>query len=238
MVRITNSAIFALAMGCASSAIAQDTIVSGYIESRSEAVVKAATTGEIRKVHRQFLDDVAIGAPVVQIRCTVESAQIRAATARLNKARAEYNAKKIQHNQGAVAQYELDVAKADVAVSSAEKQVQVSTAKKCDVAAPIDGTIEALYVKAGSSVEAGDPLFKIVNAKKLYGVIEADQFEWSQFQEGQAITIKVIETNQDLSATIDKKANYIDRSTQRFRMELSLSNTEAIGAGMVFRVTR
>lgn len=155
--------------------------VSGALEARRAAVVRAETGGSVLAIGPEVGDAVrrgqllarieseTLGNAVASARASVASAEEQLALARLERDR---TARLV--SVGALAQRDLDTA--DAAVASAEARLeegraQLSTSEQqladSTVESPIDGVVSERAVNQGDVVAPGAPLFTILDPSSM-----------------------------------------------------------------------
>lgn len=100
--------------------------------------------------------------------------------------------------------------------------------EKHTVRAPFSGILDGIFVNTGDSVQAGDPLAKIVDLEKLRVYLDVTESDLSAFQRGSRIPLRL---NSFAHEGLESRVEYVSRSsdpaTALFRVESILDNEKS-----------
>jgi RND family efflux transporter MFP subunit len=150
--------------------------VSGTLEARARAVVRAEVGGQVVAVGPELGEPVEKGALLARIEAKTLGDGVRSAQAGVGSAQAAYDVAKKEADRaealvkgGALAARELERARSAVALASAQlsqARAMVAGAKNqlgdTNVRAPITGVVAARQVSVGDIVAPGAPLYDLI----------------------------------------------------------------------------
>ncbi|MBL8626913.1 MAG: efflux RND transporter periplasmic adaptor subunit, partial [Myxococcales bacterium] len=150
--------------------------VSGTLEARARAVVRAEVGGQVVAVGPELGEPVEKGALLARIEAKTLGDGVRSAEASVASAQASYDVAKKEADRaealvkgGALAARELERARSAVALASAQlsqARAMVAGAKNqlgdTNVRAPITGVVAARQVSVGDIVAPGAPLYDLI----------------------------------------------------------------------------
>lgn len=144
-----------------------------YDRMLSSSAAETVLEARARVAAARLWLDTAIG-QLASIQTGEESLQVQSALSAVNTART------------AITQAEANLAQAEAGMSLIELQIQ-----KCQVTAPIDGTIVSLNIEAGELVAAGTTLMTIAQLDEVTLTVYVPEDEYGRINLGQAISIYV-----------------------------------------------
>jgi len=179
--------------------------VVGTLFARDEAVVAAEVEGKIEKTGAEFGDRIVAGQELALIDTDTYAALAHQAEARVNQARA--NAGSAEHElvrqqalrKGGIASLaDLDAAvgasdSAQAAVKAAQAAETVArlSLDHSHVRAPFDAAVADRLAGAGDFVQAGTPLFRIVNDSVLKFIVAAPESYAPHIRKEQSVRFTV-----------------------------------------------
>jgi len=106
--------------------------------------------------------------------------------------------------------------------------------------APFDGLLEKRHVELGEFVQAGKPLFTLVNINQLKAVAQIPQQKVASIQEDQPVSLTLLD-GRKLSGKISLIASLADTSTRTYRLEAVVDNPKQLrlaGASVTLAIQR
>jgi len=186
------------------TAAADERWLDGRVEGLEQATVTAQTAGEVLEVVRDVADEVAAAAVVLRLRATQQQSGLNQAEAMLREALARESEATVRY-QRIVALYERKaVAKATLDEVTAQKESAVSRALAARAAvgaaretlgytvarAPFAGVVTDRYVRVGSIVQPGMPLFAVSQTSALRIVSDIPEEFAEAIRRGGAVAVE------------------------------------------------
>jgi len=101
--------------------------------------------------------------------------QLASARAAFNRARANFERIKIAVESGAVAKQDLDDARAQMEMRQAEVNIAAKAIQDSEIHAPRAGTISATYVETFTSVQAKEPIVRLLDTSAIEMVVQVPE---------------------------------------------------------------
>lgn len=213
--------------------------ISGTIEARQRAIVRAETAGSVVAIGPELGEVVKQGALLARIEAkalgdVTASARsgVTAAQAQLDLARRELQRTEALVKGGALAQRELDRARSQVTAAEAgvtQAQAQLSSSKSqlgdATVRAPMTGVVARRSVSAGDVVSPGAALYEIIDpaTMRLDAAVASDDL--SAISVGKPVTFAVRGyPDQRFTGTISRIAPAADPVTRQIQVLVDLPN--------------
>ena len=211
--------------------------VAALILASEETTLSSQMAGRIRVVSVGLGDAVKKGAKLVEFDCSEQQSQLEAAAAEFRAARETHLARLRLQALGAAGELEVTVAAASADKAKSQVTLRESQLAYCRVDAPFTGNVARLRVKASESVNAGQPLVDLVNAKSLKAqmFVPASWITW--LRQGSAVKLQVRETGDTVQAKIYKINSRVDGVSQQLEVEARLEPSRRLLPGMVATAT-
>ena len=219
--------------------IAVGPLVSGTLEARDRAVVRAEVTGTVVAVGPELGDPVAKGALLARVETnslddSVHSAQaaVASAQANLDLARREVTRTEALVKGGALAARELDRARsnattAEASLTQAKAQLAASKSQLGDatVRAPIAGVVAQRAVNQGDVVQMGALLYEIIVPSTMRLAASVSSENLSQVGKGKEVSFEVRGyPGQKFVGTIERVAPAADPATRQVPIIVEIPN--------------
>ncbi|ARE42292.1 Macrolide-specific efflux protein MacA (plasmid) [Rhodovulum sp. P5] len=236
--------------------VAETVLASGVIEAKQLVSVGARVSGQIETLAVSLGDDVAQGDLIAQIDSQDQqndvlqaeadlaniAAQIAAKQASLRKAELIAERQKKLHEQTYVSEEEVEAAIADVLVYKADldaleaqksrAEVTVSTAKialaRTRITAPVSGTVVAIVVDEGQTVNAtqtAPTLVKLANLDSMVVKAEISEADVVHVHPGQEVRFTILgEPESPFRAVV----RYVEPAPSEIETSDTISTDEAI----------
>ena len=195
------------------------------LEADSEAPILARVAGEVIEIVVEEGDAVVTGQ--VLARLDGERLALRA-----RKAKAEYDnaARELArfanlNEQRAISRAAFEDLQYRADALKARYELERLNANYTDIRATISGYVAERNITVGSSVRAGQQVFRISDAKRLVAHLAIPQTELHKFSSGDAVNVSV-DSAPDVSfhAAIERLSPTIDTSTGTFRATVYFDN--------------
>jgi multidrug resistance efflux pump len=128
---------------------------------------------------------------------------------------------------------ELATAEKDVAIAQSNLRSAEKELKSCVIRAPFKGRVKRLAVNNHELVQKGQNLIEVVDDSTLLAQFLVPSNEIQSIKRGQEVSIKVIELEQSVKATISHISATIDPASQSFMVYAEIDNgKQALRSGM------
>jgi RND family efflux transporter MFP subunit len=223
--------------------------LSGNLEPEVQATVRAEVGGAVLQTHAEQGDRVSAGQELVRIDdSALRETELAARSAVTNAQNASDIAKRqVDRNEallkaGAIAERDLELVRNQYTAAEAQlanAKAQLANAQKqlgkATVAAPFSGSVSARQVSAGDIVQAGTPLYTIVNPStmRLEASVPADQL--SAVRIGAPVDFSVNGyPGRKFTGHVTRINPVADPTTRQVRIIVSLPNTSGALVGGLF----
>jgi membrane fusion protein, macrolide-specific efflux system len=235
--------------------IEETVLASGVIQSSSLVSVGAEVSGRIKTLNVQLGDDVKAGEVIAEIDSLNQENAVKAAEASLANTQAQKTIQEANLGQAKTALEraeklspqklisDADLQTAQLAVQTAEGQLQAIEAQidqaqisveaaqldldRTKIAAPSDGTVVAVAVEVGQSVNANNTsptIVKIANLDKMVVKAEISEADVPRVQPGQKVYFTILG---DPDTRIDATLRAIEPAPSSIADDTSSSSTSA-----------
>jgi RND family efflux transporter MFP subunit len=221
--------------------------VSGSLEPRQSATIRAEVSGSVLRTHAEEgarvkrgallaeLDDTAVRDAFLSARSQVRSAESALELARRNAERAGRLAQ-----AGALPERDLESARwnatnAEGALADAKARLAAATEdlENTRVRAPFDGVVSERQADAGDVVQVGAALFTVVDpgSLRLEASVPADQL--GRLRPGTPVEFHVNGIDRGFTGTIERINPVVDPTTRQVRIYVRIPNVgQALAAGL------
>ncbi len=224
----------------------------GRTEARSESRIVAEVAGRVSSIDAPEGRRVKRGQALVSIDCQRASLDLEAksAEAAQAKARAELAAKEQKRAEELFStdvfpERILDAARAD-AVSTAERHRQLDAERRrleldledCTIAAPYDGYTVRKLVDVGEWVDAGTPVYEMVDLSVVKVTVDLPERRFGQVELGSAAAVTLSGGGEPIEGKVTGIAPRASATTHTFPVLISLPNLDGrVGSGMLVKAT-
>jgi membrane fusion protein (multidrug efflux system) len=235
-------------MGNVAQTVSTITAVSEEWSSNLQAVgslapvqgtdVSAEVSGIVAEIYFKQGDDVAAGAPLVQLKADDDIAKLKSLKASEELARLTYQRNQAQFQAKAISQQILDSNKADLAKASANVAEQQALVNKKLIRAPFAGRLGIRSVDLGQYLNAGKSIVTLQALDSLYVDFFLPQQALAKVAIGQAVNLHIDaypeQTFTGKIAVINPK---VDANTRNVQIRAVLDNAKhQLLAGMYANV--
>lgn len=197
------------------------------VAADQESVLAAQMAGRIDQVTVKLGSTISAGQVLLRFNCDEQNAHLGMANAELYGAQQTYESKvKLQAMQSVA---EIDVQQAGAAAQKFKAQSQLYQAqlKLCLITAPFAGRVTKVLARQYASVNLGQPLFEIVNDRKLKVQLNVPSMWLSWLKSGQPFTLQIDETGQRYEARVQRINGRVDAVSQSIEIEGDVLGTPA-----------
>lgn len=202
-----------------------DIIVTGRSKADAKVQIRAEISGPIIALHAEKGDTVDKGAPLAEIEVQNRAARLEEARQLLNQRKTEYNAAKTLNTKGFSSDLNLAEKRAQMEAARSALVEAQTTLGKTNIAAPIDGLINARPLDTGDFVNVGDALFTLVDLDpiKVNGYIA--ERELDLIEEGAIATAEFLDGS-SIKGPLTFIAAAADPETRTFEVEMEAPNPD------------
>ena len=153
--------------------------------------------------------------------------QLDAARAARDRARANFERIQIAAASGAVAKQDLDDARAQLEVREAEVNIRQKAVEDTVIVAPRAGTISATYVEVFQSVQAKEPILRLLDTTSIEIIVQVPESMISLVPEVVEAWVEFDAfPGQQVPATITEISNEASQTTRTFPVTLRMEQPE------------
>lgn len=199
--------------------------LQGQVEPWRRLEVTARLGGVVEDLGVSLGEEVSGGDTLLTLSDDDRPAAAAGARARVRQLEADLAAANRLRSQRLVAETEQMRLESELAVARADLRQANLALTYLTPEAPFDGVINARHVETGAFVQAGEPLFEVVQVDVLKVTGFVPQHQASQVAPGQAVTVSLLD-GRELEGKLTFVASAADPETRSFRIEARLANPE------------
>lgn len=208
------------------------------IEAFAQADVIAKVAGEIREILVEEGDDVDEGQILARLDGDRLRLELNESRARLRKLQRDFARNKDLKEKGLISegdfeniQYELEALEASYNLASLELDYT-------QIRAPIGGVVSERYVKLGTTIAVGEPVFRVTSFEPLVAYLHIPEREYRQISPGQPVRIDIDAlAGAQFVADVTRVSPVVDPDTGTFKITIEISDAERrIKPGMFGRM--
>jgi membrane fusion protein (multidrug efflux system) len=194
----------------------------GHIESDKNVLVSAESMGVVTSVYVTEGQQVSKGQALAQIDNSIIERNIESMEAQLELAASVYDRQKNLWDQKIGTEVQFLQAKTNK--ESLEKQLASlqEQSNRTRVKAPISGTVDEIFVKAGESINPGMPAVRVVNTSDLKIQARVSEAYVTDIHKGDKVLVTITELKKDVNAKVTFVSKTIDRLSRTFNVEVAL----------------
>lgn len=209
------------------------------IEAFAQADVVAKVPGEVREILVEEGDDVEKGQILARLDGDRLRLELNESRARLRKLQRDFQRNKDLRKKGLISegdfekiQYELEALQASYNLASLELDYT-------QIRAPISGVVSERFIKLGSTIELGAPIFRVTSFEPLVAYLHVPEREYRRIEPGQPVRIDIDAlAGFELFAEVTRVSPVVDPDTGTFKISIEINDAERrIKPGMFARMT-
>lgn len=215
-------------------AIDADFIANGNFAPAQELNFSAEKPGRVVRVLVDEGNRVRIGQTLAIVRSEQISADLQTAQASYQNALTDYSRFENAFKTGGVTKQQLDQAKLNMVTSKSRLQQARVNVGDANIKATINGIVNKKYIEPGSVLNAGTPLFELVNVSSLKLKVNVTENQIAQLKIGSSVKVKAsVYPDKEFSGKVTFIAPKADASLN-FPIEIEIANNpnNEIKAGM------
>ncbi len=201
--------------------------IQGRVDADESVSVSPQVPGLVKKVYVQSGDKVTTGELLAEIDVDAMTQQLSALKIQRDMAKDVFDRQKNLWDQKIGT--EIQYLQAKAAYDAADKSVS-AMAEQIDMArvkAPMDGTVDAVNMKAGEMAAAGISSIVIVNTTKLRVKGEVAEGYVSKVRDGNPVSVYFPDANKTIETKISYSGRIINKVNRTFNVEVVLAPNEA-----------
>ena len=211
-----------------------DFIANGNFAPTQELNFSAEKPGRVLRVLVDEGDRVRIGQTLAIVRSEQISADLLTAQASYQNALTDYSRFENAFKTGGVTKQQLDQAKLSMVTSKSRLQQARVNVGDANIKASINGIVNKKYIEPGSVLNAGTPLFELVNVSSLKLKVNVTENQIALLKIGSPVKVKAsVYPDKEFSGKVTFIASKADASLN-FPIEIEIANNpnNEIKAGM------
>lgn len=211
-----------------------DFIANGNFAPKQELNFSAEKPGRVLRVLVDEGDRVRIGQTLAIVRSEQISADLLTAQASYQNALTDYSRFENAFKTGGVTKQQLDQAKLSMVTSKSRLQQARVNVGDANIKASINGIVNKKYIEPGSVLNAGTPLFELVNVSSLKLKVNVTENQIALLKIGSPVKVKAsVYPDKEFSGKVTFIASKADASLN-FPIEIEIANNpnNEIKAGM------
>lgn len=229
-----NSSVSVKVASVKTEEISLDFVANGNFAPFQELSFSAEKPGRVVRVLVDEGNQVRIGQTLAIVRSEQISADLQTAQATYQNALTDYSRFENAFKTGGVTKQQLDQAKLNLVASKSRLQQARVNIGDTNIKATINGIVNKKYIEPGSVLNAGTPLFDIVNVTRLKLKVNVNENQVTSLKLGNAITVTA---SVFPDATFSGKITFIapkSDASLNFPVEIEIANNNAndLKAGM------
>jgi len=207
--------------------------VQGRVDARQNVEVTAEAMGVVRSVKVKTGDIVRKGTVLAELDPSVLRKSLEELETQITFAEQMYRKQERLWNQKIgtemqflqqKTQYEALLARR----STLETQIDMSRIK-----APVDGTVDDVFLKIGQAVSPGLPAFRVVNYNEMRVVAELSETYIAKVRTGDAVRLMFMDYNREEDSRLSYVARNINAINRTFKVESDLPSGGRYNPNMV-----
>jgi membrane fusion protein, multidrug efflux system len=194
----------------------------GKVEAEDNILVSAKSMGVITQVYVKEGQIVARGQVLAQIDNTVMVRSIESMKAQMDFATTVYERQKNLWDQKIGTEVQFLQAKTNK--ESLEKQLASLTEQNemTKIKAPVNGTVDDVFVKVGENIAPGMPAARVVNTNNLTLKANVSESYVTNVKTGNKVIVSIPELKKDIEARVTFVGKTIDPLSRTFVVEIKL----------------
>lgn len=208
----------------------------GHVESDKNVLISAESMGVVTSVYVTEGQQVSKGQALAQIDNSVIARNIESMEAQLELAASVYERQKNLWDQKIGTEVQFLQAKTNK--ESLEKQLASlkEQSNKTRIKAPISGTVDEIFAKAGESINPGMPAVRVVNTSDLKIQARISEAYITDINKGDKVLVTISELKKEVNAKVTFVSKTIDRLSRTFNVEVALPSDPDLRPNMTATV--
>lgn len=200
--------------------------VQGRVESDQNVDVTAQFPGTVERVFVKEGQRVSKGQLLAQIDAASLGSQIASLKSQVELAKTMYEKQKRLRAQNVGTEAQFLQAESQYESSKAQLQSLQSQYNNSRVTAPINGVIDAKFVKEGSVAAPGVPMFRLVGGSENKVVANVAESYITKVKNGLKVKVYFPDLNKEVDGTIANVSQSIDRASRTFQVQVNVKEKD------------
>ncbi|HNP34521.1 MAG TPA: efflux RND transporter periplasmic adaptor subunit [Woeseiaceae bacterium] len=207
------------------------------IEAYADAEVVTKVGGEVREILVEEGDEVQQGQVLARLDGDRLRLELNESDARLNKLQNDYQRNVELSEKGLISAGDFEKIKYEMQALQAKHNLASLELDYTQIRAPIAGVVSARYTKLGTSLAAGEPVFRITSLDPLVTYLFIPEREFSNVKVGQKVSLDIDALDAaPVVAKVTRVSPVVDPGTGTFKVTVELHDPERnIKPGMFAR---
>ena len=200
--------------------------VQGRVESDQNVDVPAQFAGTILRVIAKEGDRVNKGQILAEIDASALASQIQSLKSQVEFSKTMYEKQKRLRAQNVGTEAALLQAEAQYDSQRSQLSSLQSQYNNSRVTSPINGTIDAKFIKEGSTVMPGIPLFRVVGGSENKVVANISESYITKVKTGLKVKVYFPDLEKEVDGVIANVSQNIDRASRTFLVQVKIMSNE------------
>ncbi len=209
------------------------------IEAFAEADVIAKVDGEVRELLAEEGDVVSNEQVLARLDGDRLRLELNESRARLAKLERDFERNDDLQKKGLISEGDYERLRYDLEALRAAHNLASLELDYTQIRAPIDGVVSERYIKLGSTIKTGDPVFRVTSFDPLVAYMHVPEREFRQLAAGQKALISIDALDgAPVEANVTRVSPIVDPGTGTFKLTIELRDAERrIKPGMFGRIS-
>ncbi|HSM37402.1 MAG TPA: efflux RND transporter periplasmic adaptor subunit [Longimicrobiales bacterium] len=161
--------------------------------SERDAEIRARSDGHVRTVHAEIGDPVASGQLLASLESEEAAAAVASAEAALEYARHQEERTRVLAQGELTTRVELEEATYLLRAAEAELQEATARLERTRIRAPFGGVVTRRFVRLGTYVEEGDPLYRVTALRPLRALLRVPEAAAPSISRGDPMSLEAVD---------------------------------------------
>ncbi len=209
------------------------------IEAFAEAEVVAKVDGEVRELLVEEGMEIEQDAILARLDGDRLRLELNESNARLRKLQRDYQRNLDLREKGLISEGDFERIKYEMEALEAAYNLASLELDYTQIRAPIQGVVSQRYIRIGSTVRVGEPLFRVTSLDPLVAYLHVPEREYRQIQPEQPVVIDIDAlADQRILASVTRISPVVDPDTGTFKITIEISDEQRrIKPGMFGRIS-
>ena len=214
-------------------------VLPGTVKAYADIDLAAKTGGTVKWIGPKEGDRVKEGEKLLQVDVKSQNTRLTDARVRYEQAQKDYARYQKLYNENIISKGQFD--SAETALKTAKASLDSAGISLDDgvLTAPISGVLDQLNIDKGESINAGQPVMKIVDIDQVSVELPVPEKDILYFTKGQAVKVTFEKTNGEkieFPGTIEFVSLTAEQATRTYLVKVMVNNPEhTLRPGMIVR---
>jgi RND family efflux transporter MFP subunit len=210
--------------------------VQGQVTGDQNVLASSQAAGVVKSVLVRPGQRVGKGQTLAILDAAVLEQQIQALDPQLNLARALYEKQQKLWAQNIGTEVQLLSAKAQYEATAKQKAAMQAQRAMYTIKSPINGTVDAVDIKAGDNIMPGFGGIKVVNLAALKATASLGENYLGKVKQGNPVKLVFAESGDTINTKLSYVAKAIDPVSRAFQVEVNLGSNKNLSPNMSCRM--